>query len=280
LNFIIMKTSLCITLLLTAALKGQVIEVVPATPGVVVVEETYVEPTPPIPIPVVPGGLVDSLDALNLPPREVVEIERTVEVSPLPGVVAPDVQALHDAHHRAALDQDLVRRQFAIDPRVVDFPFPAPGGVVQTETIIEEIRPRRVYYPERNVVVVIEEEQARELPYVTVPVLFVKGTAELLDAESRVALEQMAALILETREREPEAVFDIEGHTSTDGPDDFNMRLSAERAKRVYDELTLRYNVPPSMLTAHGFGENYPMHPDGTEEQMMLDRRVLIVRVR
>jgi len=276
-----MKTSLCLTLILTTALKGQVIEVVPATPGGVVVEETIIEPTPPLPMPVVPGGIQDRLDALNLPPREVVEIERTVEVSPLPGGgLEPDVQALHDAHHRAALDQDLVRRQFAIDPRIVDFPYAPPGGVVETETIIEEIRPRRIYYPERNVVVVIEEEQARELPYVTVPVLFVKGTAELLDAEDRVALEQMAALILETREKEPDAVFDIEGHTSTDGPDDFNMRLSAERAKRVYDELTLRYKVPPSMLTAHGFGENYPMHPDGTEEQLMLDRRVLIVRVK
>jgi hypothetical protein len=32
--------------------------------------------------------------------------------------------------------------------------------------------------------------------------------------------------------------------------------------------------------SAHGYGENYPKFPNGSEEQMVLDRRVLVVRVK
>jgi outer membrane protein OmpA-like peptidoglycan-associated protein len=273
----LMKTPIFFTFALASTLHGQVVEVVPAG-EVVVEEEVQVQPAD---APGAPARIADSIDALKLPPREVVAVERVVEVQPAPvGGLPPEVAELHDARHRAALDRDMVRRQFATDPRIVEAPALPPGTVVETETVVREVGPRRVYDPERSVVVVVEEEQATELPYVTIPVLFVKETAELLDDESRQALEQMAALILETRDTEPEAVFDIEGHTSTDGTEEFNLRLSAERARRVYDELTQRYQVPASMLTAHGFGENYPMHPNGTEDEMTLDRRVLIVRVK
>jgi outer membrane protein OmpA-like peptidoglycan-associated protein len=46
----------------------------------------------------------------------------------------------------------------------------------------------------------------------------------------------------------------------------------------IHQELTQRYLVPTSALSAHGYGEMFPSFPDGTEEQMMLDRRVLVVR--
>jgi outer membrane protein OmpA-like peptidoglycan-associated protein len=206
-----------------------------------------------------------------IPPAELVE-EVVELVPPVVEVVPPTVVELHEEQRLDPLDPAFVRRQLSIDPRIVEVP---PGGV-EVERTVE----RRIYDPRRGVVVVVEEEQARELPYVTLPVLFRKNTAELLDGESWRALEEMAALVLEVSRSEPGATFDIEGHTSTDGPDDFNLRLSADRARRVYDELTRRYSVPRSMLTAHGYGENYPMYPNGTEREMMLDRRVLIVRTR
>jgi outer membrane protein OmpA-like peptidoglycan-associated protein len=181
------------------------------------------------------------------------------------------------------LDPVIVRRQLSIAPKVVVLPA-APPPVLGTvpvpsaEAVAVVNRPRRVYNAERNTVVVEEKEQSRELPYVTLPVLFVKETAELLDAESRAALEQVAGVILEITKTEPGARFDIEGHTSTDGADDFNLNLSVARAQRIYDELTKRYGVPASVLTAHGYGESYPMYPKGTESQMQQDRRVLVVR--
>ena len=87
-------------------------------------------------------------------------------------------------------------------------------------------------------------------------------------------------MILEVTKTEPGTIFDIEGHTSTDGTDEFNITLSAARAQRVYEELTKRYGVPADALSAHGYGENFPAYPKGTEEQMQLDRRVLVVRTK
>ena len=59
-----------------------------------------------------------------------------------------------------------------------------------------------------------------------------------------------------------------------------NLTLSADRSRRIHSELIEHYAVPASALAAHGYGENFPKYPDGTEEQMVLDRRVLVVRVK
>ena len=120
--------------------------------------------------------------------------------------------------------------------------------------------------------------EGRELSYVMIPVLFEKETATLLDTESRVTLEQTASAILEVLKTQPTAVFDIEGHTSTDGTNEFNLKLSQERARRTHQELTQRYNIPATALSAHGYGEMFPSVPEGTEDQMAMDRRVLVVR--
>lgn len=174
------------------------------------------------------------------------------------------------------LDAKEVRRQLSIAPKVVVVPVPA----AKTTTVIEAGKPTRVYNADRNVVVVVQQDQSTEMPYVTLPVLFERETANLLDKESRAALDQIAAVIHEVSKTGKGAMFDIEGHTSTEGTDDFNLKLSADRAQRVFDELTQHYGVPASVLSAHGYGENFPQYPKGTEKEKQLDRRVLVVRTK
>ncbi len=196
-------------------------------------------------------------------------------------VVRPGVQVLNPVD---------VQRQLSVAPRVVVVPAPVPSAVpvpapeagttVRTTTTVVEGRPMRQYRRDRNVVIIEQENKQVELPYVTLPVLFVKETAELLDQESRAALEQVASVIREVSRNEPGAMFDIEGHTSTEGTDEFNMQLSAARSQRVFVELTQRYGVPASVLSAHGFGEGYPQFPNGTEPELQQDRRVLVVRTK
>ncbi len=179
------------------------------------------------------------------------------------------------------LDSAVVQRQLSTAPRVVVVT-PSPLTelkTTKTTTVVETPgQPRRVYNSERSVVIVEDQGQSRELPYVTLPVLFEKETAQLLDDESRAALQQVADVILAVGKTEPGAVYDIEGHTSTDGTDAFNLELSAARALSVYDALTKRYGVPAASLSAHGYGEGFPMFPQGTEDEMQQDRRVLVVR--
>jgi outer membrane protein OmpA-like peptidoglycan-associated protein len=200
-------------------------------------------------------------DVVPRPPKEIV-IEKGVEIAPPP--LRPDPA--------------IARRNLMILPRDVAAPEHPPGTVVETTETKSFVdvpgQPRRIYNVERNVVIV----EGKELPYITIPVLFEKETATLLDVESRAALEETAAAIHEVLKTQPNAVFDIEGHTSTDGTNEFNLTLSADRARRIHQELTQRYAVPASALSAHGYGEMYPTYPNGTEEQMALDRRVLVVR--
>lgn len=215
-----------------------------------------VEEPAPIPAPL-PGEVV----------RETV-IERTPEGDIVTETVVPNIPP-------PLFDPAFARRHLLVEPREVVHP---PGTVVETTETKNYVdvpgQPRRVYNVERNVVVV----EGRELPYITIPVLFEKETAKLLDSESRVALGETAAAILEVLKTQPGAVFDIEGHTSTDGTNEFNLALSGDRARRTHLELTQRYLVPATALSAHGYGELFPTFPEGTEEQMVQDRRVLVVR--
>ena len=143
----------------------------------------------------------------------------TVVPTPVPGAVVV-VQAPPSVVVRS-LDPVTARSQLSIAPKVVILSAPAVAApavppvevlkTTKTTTVVETPgRPTRVYNSERNVVVIEEQNQTRELPYVTLPVLFVKETAELLDAESRSALEQMAGVILEVSKTEPGTLFDIE----------------------------------------------------------------------
>jgi len=180
------------------------------------------------------------------------------------------------------LDSAVVQRQLSLVPKVVVTTAPQTAvKTTKTTTVVDTPgQPRRVYNSERSVVLVEDQGQSRELPYVTLPVLFVKETAELFDDESRNALQQVAGVILAIHKTESGILFDIEGHTSTDGTGEFNVTLSAARAQRVYDELTQRYGVPANVLSAHGYGENFPMYPQGNEAEMQQDRRVLVVRTK
>jgi len=221
---------------------------------------------------VISAALVgNALAQAPVAPPVIIE-ERVVET--LPVVPAPGSE-VQDAQRR--LDAAMARERLGIAPVVL--PAADPGVVettVETTTVEAPGQPTRVYSTERNVVIV----GGRELPYITLPVLFVEGTADLLDAESRLAVEDTAAAIKDVLVTNPTAVFDVEGHTSTDGSDEMNLTLSADRSRRIHSELIEHYAVPASALAAHGYGENLPKYPDGTEEQMVLDRRVLVVRAK
>lgn len=192
---------------------------------------------------------------------------------------SPEVRAarLRLREAQRGLNAALARQRLSIAPVVID---PKGDDLIKTTKTTTRVEvpgePTRVYNAERSIVIV----EGRELPYLTLPVLFTEGTADLLDDDSRLAVEDIAIAIRGVLETSPEAVFDVEGHTSTDGGDEMNMNLSADRARRIYQELTDHYKLPTSALAAHGYGENFPKFPEGTEEQMVEDRRVLVVRVK
>ena len=66
----------------------------------------------------------------------------------------------------------------------------------------------------------------------------------------------------------------IEGHTSSEGSDKYNLKLSDKRAKAVMDYLVKKGELPKEMFTAKGFGEGKPIAEESTEEGKEKNRRV------
>jgi outer membrane protein OmpA-like peptidoglycan-associated protein len=71
----------------------------------------------------------------------------------------------------------------------------------------------------------------------------------------------------------PSTVIEIGGHTDAKGSDAYNIRLSQNRAKSVYDYL-VQHGINPSRLQAHGYGERMPIATNSTDIGRQYNRRV------
>ena len=70
----------------------------------------------------------------------------------------------------------------------------------------------------------------------------------------------------------------IEGHTDSDGDEDYNNNLSLQRAGAVRERLISEYEfITPDMLEAKGYGEERPLYDNDTDENKSLNRRIEFV---
>jgi outer membrane protein OmpA-like peptidoglycan-associated protein len=99
-------------------------------------------------------------------------------------------------------------------------------------------------------------------------ILFVFDSAEILPASSAVLDVLFRGLQSDSSVR-----IAIEGHTSSEGTDDYNERLSQRRAQSVVAEL-VRRGLPSQRLTAMGVGERRPIATNNDESGRSLNRRV------
>jgi outer membrane protein OmpA-like peptidoglycan-associated protein len=74
----------------------------------------------------------------------------------------------------------------------------------------------------------------------------------------------------------PSLRLEVEGHTDSVGTEQYNMKLSDDRANAVRDYLVLQGN-DSSLITAHGFGENQPVASNDTVTGRQLNRRVELI---
>ena len=68
----------------------------------------------------------------------------------------------------------------------------------------------------------------------------------------------------------------IEGHTDSVGSDDYNQKLSENRALSVMSYLTT-CGIAQTIVTSKGLGETQPIAPNETSEGKQKNRRVEIV---
>ena len=74
----------------------------------------------------------------------------------------------------------------------------------------------------------------------------------------------------------PQIEVRIEGHTDSDGGDDYNLKLSKARAESVFDYL-VSHGISGSRLIYEGYGESRPLAENRTAEGRALNRRVEIL---
>jgi len=85
-------------------------------------------------------------------------------------------------------------------------------------------------------------------------------------------------MILQVLKDNPEIKFEVGGHTDSDGADDYNLKLSQQRADAVKDQL-IKMGVEASRLSAKGYGETKPISDDTTLEGKANNRRVEFVKM-
>ena len=90
-----------------------------------------------------------------------------------------------------------------------------------------------------------------------------------LSGQSFPELDKLVKFIKEN----PGVSFEIAGHTDTEGPEDYNLILSQERAQAVVNYL-VSHGVEHSRLVSHGYGETRPVDMGVTKEAQSRNRRV------
>ncbi|HRY33488.1 MAG TPA: OmpA family protein [Bacteroidales bacterium] len=95
-----------------------------------------------------------------------------------------------------------------------------------------------------------------------------------LTAESRIVIDGFREFLIEN----PDIKVSIEGHTDDVGNDDYNLKLSDNRAKSVNDYLVEK-GIPAGRLSYKGFGESKAVAPNTSEEGRAKNRRTVFVIV-
>ena len=84
--------------------------------------------------------------------------------------------------------------------------------------------------------------------------------------------------IYELMNEHTDVKFSVEGHTDSDGNDDFNRKLSEQRAESVVNKLVVM-GISKDRLVSKGLGETVPVASNDTPEGKASNRRVEFVKI-
>jgi len=103
-------------------------------------------------------------------------------------------------------------------------------------------------------------------------VRFPVNKAEISDEAKALIDEAVAPLVQANRG----VYFEIEGHTDSTGPAEYNYKLGEERAMAVRDYIAKKYGIALSRLSVISYGEEKPVTDNKTREDRAQNRRVVI----
>jgi outer membrane protein OmpA-like peptidoglycan-associated protein len=98
---------------------------------------------------------------------------------------------------------------------------------------------------------------------------FENGKANILPAMHD-DLDKLANFLID----HPRFKLKISGHTDSDGKEEFNLRLSQERADAIKKYLSTEFPIAAARITAIGYGSAKPIVKEVTDDHKQLNRRV------
>ena len=93
-----------------------------------------------------------------------------------------------------------------------------------------------------------------------------------LTADSESGIQILVAFL----KRNPELKVELAGHTDNVGNENYNLKLSSERAETVRKAL-IANGIDDTRLTAKGYGTTKPIVSNDTEEHRALNRRTEMI---
>ncbi len=105
-------------------------------------------------------------------------------------------------------------------------------------------------------------------------ILFAYGSHKI-KGQSYKTLKNIGELLTD----DPELRLSIEGHTDSDGADDYNQNLSQQRAESVRVYLINEFGIAGDRLEAKGWGESKPLDTNDSSEGKANNRRVELIKL-
>jgi outer membrane protein OmpA-like peptidoglycan-associated protein len=147
-------------------------------------------------------------------------------------------------------------------------------SVPATEDIVRALNPDTAAQFRSLKGVKVIPGQEPPAPSIDLTVNFAFDSAKL-DNETLLTLKRLGAALQDPRLAR--FTFLIAGHTDAKGSDEYNQKLSEQRASAVRDHLIFFYDVAPERLASVGYGKQRLLKPDDPENAA--NRRVQIINV-
>lgn len=100
---------------------------------------------------------------------------------------------------------------------------------------------------------------------------FITATSKLIPASERDFNQNIRSL----REVQVQKIL-VEGHTDSVGNDNYNLRLSRQRAQAIRERILRVMNYSPEVVEGIGYGESRPISSNDTKQGRQRNRRVIL----
>lgn len=180
----------------------------------------------------------------------------------LSGMIPPTV-AEEMVFHQT---QDEMIRELTRKP--VKYRSAKPAGRTRSFKILEENQGNTGYH---TTTITVTNNQ--DTPRLKLKIEFDSNSAKLRQSSYPLLGELGNALTSSALAGQPMLVV---GHTDSDGTNEYNLRLSLDRANAVKAYLVSNFNIADNLLKVRGFGENIPLKPNLNQMFKQMNRRVEI----